>query len=124
MKGELNRICNIASNRKVKLTWGAKKKSSNWSQLSIGDNVIVTNHGRKWNHCAKILKMNDDGVSVLVKWETSLQKESVFLSDCKKFDVEEKSQRKGKATNYFASMAADDIVHESKPDEIVTCPDG
>ena len=48
MKGELNFICNIASGRKVSLTWGSKKKSSNWSQLGIGDNVIVSNHGTKW----------------------------------------------------------------------------
>jgi hypothetical protein len=67
MKGEMNCICNIASNRKVTLTWGAKKKSSNRSQLSIGDDVIVSNHGTKWEHRAKILKMNDDGISVLVK---------------------------------------------------------
>ena len=45
MKGELNCICYIASGRKVSLTWGPKKKSSNRSQLSIGDNVIVSNHG-------------------------------------------------------------------------------
>ena len=64
MKGEMNCICNIASNRKVTLTWGAKKKSSNWSQLSIGDDVIVSNHGDKWEHRAKIIKMNDDGISV------------------------------------------------------------
>ncbi len=41
MKGELSCICNIASGRKVSLTWGLKKKSSDRSQLSIGDNVIV-----------------------------------------------------------------------------------
>jgi hypothetical protein len=67
MKGELNCICNIASGRKVSLTWGSKKKLSNRSQLSIGDDVIVSNHGTKWEHRAKILQMNDDGISVLVK---------------------------------------------------------
>jgi hypothetical protein len=67
MKGELNCICNIASSRTVSLPWGAKKKSSNRSQLSIGDDVIVSNHGIKWEHHAKILQMNDDGISVLVK---------------------------------------------------------
>jgi hypothetical protein len=47
MIGEMNCICNIASSRKVTLTWRAKKKSSNRSQLSIGDDVIVSNHGTK-----------------------------------------------------------------------------
>ena len=78
MKGELNCICNIASERKVSLTWRLKKKSSNWSQLRIGDNVIVSNHGTKWEHRATILQMNDNGISVLVKWDTSLKRENVF----------------------------------------------
>ncbi len=43
MKGGLNCICNIASGRKVSLTWGWKKKLSNRSHLSIGDDVIVSN---------------------------------------------------------------------------------
>ena len=47
MKGELNFICNIALERRVSLTWGSKKKSSNRSHLSIGDDVIVSKHGRK-----------------------------------------------------------------------------
>jgi hypothetical protein len=54
MKGELNCICNIASGRKVSLTWGAKTKSKIRSQLSIGDNIIVSNHGTKWEHRTKI----------------------------------------------------------------------
>ncbi len=88
MKGELNCICSIASGRKVSLTWGSKKKLCDKSHLSIGDNVIVSNHGTKWEHRAKILQMNDDGISVLVKWDTSLKKENVLLNDCRKFDVE------------------------------------
>ncbi len=79
-EGEMKCICNIASSRKVTLTWGAKKKSSNLSQLSICDDVIVSNHGTKWEHGAKILQMIDDGISVLVKWGTSLKKEKVFLT--------------------------------------------
>ena len=53
IKGELNCICIIASGRKVSLTWGLKKKSSNRSQLSIGDDIIVSNHGTKWEHSQK-----------------------------------------------------------------------
>jgi hypothetical protein len=125
MKGEMNCICNIASNRKVTLTWGAKKKSSNRSQLSIGDDVFVSNHGTKWEHRAKILKMNDDGISVLVKWETSLKREYVFLNDCRRYDVEETSLvRKRKATDFFVPMASEEIVQESEPDDRLICADG
>jgi hypothetical protein len=112
MKGELNCICNIASGRKVTLTWGSNKKSSNRSHLSIGDNVIVSNHGTKWEHRAKILQMNEDRISVLVKWDTSLKRKNVFLNDCKRFDVENSSQRKWKLTEFFAPMAEEEFVHE------------
>ncbi len=126
---------------------GIRQKSSNWSQLSIGDNVIVCNHGTKWEHRAKILQMNANGISVLVKWDTSLKRENVFLNDCRKFDVENSSQRKWKSTDFFAPMAEkeivhkpsltkqkltnfvapmseEEIVHESQPDNRLICADG
>ncbi len=76
-EGRFNCICNIASDRIVTLTWGLKKKLSNRTQLSIGDDVIVSNHGTKWDHRAKIIHMNDDGINVMVKWDTSLKRENV-----------------------------------------------
>jgi hypothetical protein len=68
--------------------------------------------------------MNDDGISVLVKWGTSLKRENVFLNDCRKFDVEDKSLRKRKATDFFAPMASEEIVHKSEPDVRLICADG
>jgi hypothetical protein len=105
--------------------WGVTKKSSNWSQLSIGDNIIVSNHGTKWEHWVKILQMNDNRISVLlVDWGASLKRENVFFNDCRKIDVEETSLRKRKATAFFAPMAAEEIVHKSQPDDKLTCTDG
>ena len=72
----------------------------------------------------KILQMNDDGISVLVKWGTSLKKENVFINNCRKFDVEKTYLRKRKATDFFAPMAAEEIVHESEPDVRLICADG
>jgi hypothetical protein len=86
--------------------------------------------------------MNDDGISVLVKWGTSLKKENVFINNCRKFDVEKTYLRKRKATDFFAPMAAEEyltkrkatdffspmaaeeIVHESEPDVRLICADG
>ena len=127
MKGELNCICNIASSRIVTLSWGAKKKSRSRSQLSIGDDVIVSNHGTKWEHRAKITQFFDDGISVLVKWETSLKKEIVYLNDCRKLDVEATPVRKRKATEFFVPIdvkAAEEIIHEAAPDDRLICTDG
>jgi hypothetical protein len=101
MKGEFNCICNIASDRIVTLTWGSKKKLSDRTQLSIGDDVIVSNHGTKWEHRAKIIQMNDDGINVMVKWDTSLKKENVLLKDCRTYDVENTTQRKRKSTDFL-----------------------
>ncbi len=67
-------------------------------------NIIVSNHGTKWEHRVMILQMNDDGISVLVKWGTSLKRENVFFNDCRKIDVEETSLRKRKAIDFFAPM--------------------
>ncbi len=101
MKGEFNCICNIASGRIVTLTWGSKKKLSNRTQLSISDDVIVSNHGTKWEHRAKIIQMNDDGINVIVKWDTSVKKENVLQKDCRKYDVENTTQRKRKSTVFL-----------------------
>ena len=127
MKGELNCICNIASSRIVTLSWGAKKKSRHFSQLSIGDDVIVSNHGTKWEHQAKIIQTLDDGISVLVKWETSLKKEIVSLNDCQKVDVEATTVRKRKANDFFVPIdaeAAEETIHEAQPDDRLICTDG
>ncbi len=56
--------------------------------------------------------MNDDGISVLVKWDTSLKKENVILNDCRKFDVKNTSQRKQKSTDFFAPMAEEEFTNE------------
>jgi hypothetical protein len=147
MKGEFNCICNIVSGRKVSLTWGSKKKLSDRSHLSNGDDVTVSNHGTKWEHHAKVIQMNDDGISVLVKWDTSLKKENVLLKDCRKYDVKISTQRKWKSTEFFAPraeeefinepsltthkssnelalMAGEEIVEESEPVEKCICADG
>ena len=76
------------------------------------DDVILTNHGKKWEHCAKILQMNDKIISVLVKRDTSLKRKNISLTNCRKFDVENTSQRKRKATDFFTPMAEEEIVHE------------
>jgi hypothetical protein len=69
----------------------------------------------------------DDGISVLVKWETSLKKEIVYLNDCRKLDVEATTVRKRKATDFFVPIdaeAAEDMIHKAQPDDRLICTDG
>jgi len=60
--------------------------NESWSTFYVNDaqivDVIVSNHGTKWEHRAKIVQTLDGGISVLVKLETSLKKEVVYLNDC------------------------------------------
>ncbi len=80
--------------------------------MSIGDDVSVSNHGTKWEHRAKIIQMNDDGINVMVKWDTSCKKDNVLLNDCKKYDVENTIQRKRKSTDFFAPSGEKEIIKE------------
>ncbi len=56
--------------------------------------------------------MNDDGIYVMVKWDTSLQKDNVLLKDCRKYEVENTVQRKRKSTDFFAPSAEKGIIKE------------
>jgi hypothetical protein len=107
--GETKCLCNIASNRLISLSWGSKKKESSNSPetpyisscLCVGDRVIVSNQGSKWDHLAKIVKIIESTSSAVVKWDSTLKKNTVDLSDCNKYDVDEVSDRKRKATDFY-----------------------
>ena len=62
----------------------------------------------------------------LVYWSNGVHhsKRNVFINNCRKFDVEKTYLRKRKATDFFAPMAAEEIVHESEPDVRLICADG
>jgi hypothetical protein len=110
LNGEIKTLSNIGSNRTVSLTWGCKKKESLNSNmclnsedrlLCVGDCVIVLNHGDKWIHLARIVEINKVTSSAVVKWDTSLRKDTVDLADCQKYDNEVILNRKRKATDFY-----------------------
>lgn len=112
--GETKCLCNIASDRFISLSWGAKKKEStnsnetspsNSSCPGVGDHVIVSNHGSKWEHRATIVKIILSTSSAVVKWDTTLKKDTVDLADCTKYDVDEVSDRKRKATDFYQNSS-------------------
>jgi hypothetical protein len=45
MDSEINCLCNVASGRKIWLTFGSKRKSVDPIEINIGDWVTVSNHG-------------------------------------------------------------------------------
>ena len=88
-----------------------KKESSNSTETlstisscpCVGDHVIVSNQGNKWEHLAKIVEIFES--TAVVKWDSTLKKDTVDLSDCKKYDVDEVSERKRKATDFYQNSA-------------------
>jgi hypothetical protein len=116
-------VSNIESNRIVTLTWRCKKKeslnsndtscnasslclNSNDTLLCVGDHVIVLNHGDKWIHLARIVEINKVMLSAVVKWDTSLRKDTVDLADCQKYDNEVILNRKRKDTDFYQNVQA------------------
>jgi hypothetical protein len=87
--GETKCLCNIASDRLISLSWGAKKKESsnsnetpsNSSCPGVGDHVIVSNHGSKWEHRATIFQIIESTSSGVVKWLLSTVSFSRIVSN-------------------------------------------
>jgi len=65
----------------------------------------VSNQGSKWEHLAKIVEIIESTLSAVVKWDSTLKKDTVHLADCKKYDVDEVSDRKRKATDFYQNSS-------------------
>ncbi len=82
---------------------GAKKKeSTNFDALCVcvGVRVSVENHGKHWIHVGRVISIDKDTKSAVVKWEITLKKDTVHLVDCKKYNDLDVS-RKRKTTDFF-----------------------
>ena len=87
--------------------WKQKRtlESTNFDALCIskGDRVSVENHGKHWIHLGRIISIDKDTKSAVVKWEITLKKDTVHLVVCKKYnnlDV----PRKRKSTDFFCEI--------------------
>jgi hypothetical protein len=63
----------------------------------------VENHGKHWIHLGRIISIDKDTKSAVVKWEITLKKDTVHLVDCKNYndlDV----PRKRKSTDFFCEI--------------------
>ena len=65
----------------------------------------MSNQGSKWEHLVKIVEIFESTSSAVVKWDTTLKKDTVDLADCKKYDVDEVSDRKRKATDFYQNSS-------------------
>jgi hypothetical protein len=63
----------------------------------------VENHGKHWIHLGRIISIDKDTKSAVVKGEETQKKDTVHLVDCKKYnnlDV----PRKRKSTDFFCEI--------------------
>ncbi len=72
--GEGNCLVNLASSRRITLSWGAKKKEHieqgsvlSDEGLQVGDHVLVKNHGNQWPHKAQIVNIDMENMSALIR---------------------------------------------------------
>jgi hypothetical protein len=85
---------------------GAKKKeSTNCDALCacVGDRVSVENHEKHWIHLGRMVSIDKDTKSAVVKWEETMKKDTVHLVDCKKYN-ELEVPGKQKSTDFFCEI--------------------
>ncbi len=74
------------------------------TSLSVGDLVVVLNHGTKWTHHTIIVSINESTSSAVVKWNSNGKKDLVDLADCMKYDLQCVSERKRKPTDFYQNL--------------------
>jgi hypothetical protein len=64
----------------------------------------VENHGEHWIHLVRIISIDKNTKSAVVKWEETQKKDTVHLSDCKKYNKLDIIPRKQKSTDFFCEI--------------------
>jgi hypothetical protein len=77
------------------------------TNFSVGELVIVMNHGDAWTHCAHIISPNVNENAAMTKWEITRKCDYVEITDLKKNSEVETSQRKQKAAEFLHSLPLD-----------------
>ena len=88
--------------------------------FSVGEDVIVLNHGSHWQYQGKIVGIDLENDMAMIRWETTRKTESVDIKDLQKYSISDKSPRKCKPTEFFLPQPDAKISNEnmSTEDEI------
>ncbi len=65
-------------------------------------------------HLAKMFEIIESTLSAVVKWDSTLKKDKVDLVDCKKYDVDEVSDRKCKATDFYQNSSMNNQMSKNQ----------
>ena len=61
----------------------------------------MLNHGIHWQNCGRIVDIDLENDTTMIKWETTKKSESVSIEDLQKISIDDKSLRKHKLTDFF-----------------------
>ncbi len=65
--------------------------------------LVRKNYGKHWIHLGRIISIDKDTKSGVVKWEITLKEDTVHLVDCKKY-IDLDVPRKRKLTDFFSEI--------------------
>ncbi len=100
MDSEINCLCNVASDWKIWLTLGSKRKSVDLTEINIGDWVTISNHGNLFPQ-AQVEETDFSKNLTKVKWETSCTTDVVEIVYMHPWSKSITSKQKRIETNFF-----------------------
>jgi hypothetical protein len=116
---EITCLCNMASDCKIMLTLGSKRKSFDSCEITIGDWVTVTGHGNLFPR-AQVKELDFSTNTAKVKWEISCCVDAVDISNLKPDSLHHTSKRKSMATDFYHNNQNKSQKQLSKQDESVS----
>jgi hypothetical protein len=115
-QGDTNCLSDFGSTLWLKFGWGAKKRILHFQKMfslqifSVGEDSIVLNHGSHWQYQGKIVGIDLENVTAMIKWETTRKTESVDIKDLKKYSISDKSPRERKPTEFSSTTRCKNFI--------------
>jgi hypothetical protein len=100
MDYEINCLCNVASGRKIWLTFGSKRKSVDPMEINIGNWVTVSNHGNPFPK-AQVKEIDFSKNLAKIKWEISCTTDVVEIANLHPYSTSATSKQKIIKTDFF-----------------------
>jgi hypothetical protein len=100
MDSEINCLCNVASDRKIWLNLGSKRKSMDPMEINIGDWVTVSNHRNLFPQ-TRVKEIDFSKNLAKVKWEISCKTDVIEIANLHLYSTSATSKQKRIETDFF-----------------------
>jgi hypothetical protein len=74
----------LAMSQKRRISKTARRSRRNKLNFSVGELVVVMNHGDAWTHGAHIISLNLNESATMIKWESTGKIDYIEITDLKK----------------------------------------